>query len=75
MQRAPFKTVERYLRGLDPQSGDAMLTKAFWNVVGIGPTDPGQFHLISSIVKNPIWHFKGELRKEHPWHGKTFNRN
>ena len=41
MQRAGFKAVEKYLRGLEPQSGDAMITKAFWNVLGIGPTDPG----------------------------------
>ena len=42
MQRANFATVEKYLKGLAPQSGDAMITRAFWNVLGIGPTDPGQ---------------------------------
>ena len=52
MHRAHYETVESYLKGLEPQSGDAMLTKAFWNVLGIGPTDPGQwcygqFHVLS----------------------------
>lgn len=42
MQRASYDTVKTYLQGLEPQSGDAMLTKAFWNVLGIGPTDPGR---------------------------------
>lgn len=49
MQRAPFEVVDTYLRGLEPQSGDAMLTKAFWNVLGIGPTDPGREN---SLVTN-----------------------
>ena len=41
MQRASFATIEKYLKGLAPQSGDAMITRAFWNVLDIGPTDPG----------------------------------
>ena len=49
MQRARFETVENYLKSLEPQSGDAMITKAFWNVLGIGPTDPGQ-HLLSRLL-------------------------
>ena len=42
MERASFEAVEGYLQSIDLQSGDAMLTKAFWNVLNLGPTDPGE---------------------------------
>ena len=42
MERASFEAVEGYLQSIDLQSGDAMLTKAFWNVLSLGPTDPGE---------------------------------
>ena len=49
MQRASFEAVKAYLMGLEPQSGDAMLTKAFWHMLNLAPTDPGNPH---SIVSN-----------------------
>lgn len=46
MERAPFQAVRSYLTALEPQSGDAMLTKAFWDVLKLGPVDPGT-HLLT----------------------------
>ena len=42
MLRASYANVASYLKGLEVQSGDAMLTKAFWNVLRLGPVDPGE---------------------------------
>jgi len=42
MGRATSQQVTTYLHNLEPQSGDAMLTKAFWHVLNLGPTDPGR---------------------------------
>ena len=51
MERASFKDVSQYLKSIKLQSGDAMLTKAFWNVLKLGPTDPG----VHTLKEFKIW--------------------
>ena len=41
MRLSSFDQVEDYLLDLPWHSGDAMLTETMWNVLGLGPTDPG----------------------------------
>lgn len=40
MQKGTLKAVENHIRDVE-FSGDAMFTKATWEVLGIAPTDPG----------------------------------
>lgn len=41
MRRSTFDVIKDFYIKSAPQSGDAMITRAIWNVMGIGPTDPG----------------------------------
>lgn len=41
MRRASYQQMEDFFTSNPPQSGDGWITRAIWNVMGIGPTDPG----------------------------------
>lgn len=57
MERASFDDVHQYLTSIDLQSGDAMLTKAFWNVLNLAPTDPGKTLQMNQSAA-PSWRWK-----------------
>ena len=41
MERNTFDAAHGYIRALPVQSGDAMLSRAFWFMFALAPTDPG----------------------------------
>ena len=47
--RSSYRAVEDYMVHAPPQSGDALLFRTVWNVMNLGPTDPGSCLLPVSI--------------------------
>ena len=41
MERASFQEAKQALEFMPWKSGDAMIFKTFWDVLNLGPTDPG----------------------------------
>lgn len=41
MRRATLQAVQVFYAGMPVQSGDAMLSRAFWHILNLAPTDPG----------------------------------
>ena len=41
MMRAEFQAAKQALEFMPWKSGDAMIFKTFWDVLNLGPTDPG----------------------------------
>ena len=41
MERNTFEAVHGYMHSFPPQSGDAMLSRTFWFMLALAPTDPG----------------------------------
>ena len=44
MERNTFDAAHGYIRALPVQSGDAMLSRVFWFMFALAPTDPGKQH-------------------------------